>query len=318
MQKPVRIAVIGSGRWGKNIIRTLREDPRCVVAYIETGGYKKLLKHKDVDAVVVATPGSTHAQVALPFIKLGLPVFIEKPFTTSLVDAQKLLAAAKKSGSQLFVGHLHLYNSAYLKTKELSKKLGKIRFLYGEGSNNGPYRDDMSALWDWAPHDVVMMLDLVGNKPHTVKAWGVSSLRPKSKLHDVAAVELTFPGNIVGMIFNSWLFPEKRKKLTVVGTKSSIVYDDTAAQKVTLFEGMGPLVEKKGKVTLVTKQDPAVSYPTYAPDLSLTAELAAFVRMVKTKKHPKTDGAQGLAVVEVLDAAECSIRSGGRPVRIKK
>lgn len=311
MKNPYRIAVIGKGRWGKNIIATLEKLPEAAIAYIETKNYKKLLTKKDIDAVVIATPASTHTDIALPFIKQGFPVFIEKPMTASLADAKRLKAAAQKSGSLVFVGHIHIYNPAYKKAKELVKKIGRIRFLYGEGSNNGPYRNDVSAMWDWAPHDIAMMLDIIGSKPVSVQAWGISTLRPKTKLHDAAYIKLTFQDGIIGLIFNSWLFPEKRKRLTIVGEKSTIVFDDTAEQKIIFYKNMGPLLKKKKGAVEVLRKEPEVIRPPCSGDSPLTLELKAFLNSIKTKEKPKTGINEGVAVVEVLEAAEKSIAQSG-------
>ncbi len=314
MLKHIRIALIGRGRWGKNIEKTLRTLPQCTLAYTKEQDYRALLTKKDIDAVIIATPGSTHARVALPFVKRGMPVFIEKPVAISVADAEKLKHAAEQSGSLVFAGHLHHYNPAYIKTKELAQKIGKIRFMVAEGSNNGPYRDDMSALWDWAPHDIYMMVDVVGSMPKSVQAWGTSFLRPRTALHDVGYIKLNFKNGVIGFIFNSWLFPEKRKKLTLVGEKSSIVFDDTALQKIALYKNMGPGVTKK----TVVQKTPRVSSPAYPKTLPLFVELKAFLETVRSRKKPKTNIQEGLAVVKILAAAEKSIQRGGRAIHIQK
>ncbi|OHB17479.1 MAG: hypothetical protein A2913_02110 [Parcubacteria group bacterium RIFCSPLOWO2_01_FULL_40_65] len=317
MKKPYRTAVIGKGRWGQKIIATLEKLPEAVIAYIETHNYYKLIAKKDIDAVIVATPASVHAQIALPFIKRGLPVFIEKPVTTSLVDAKNLELAAQKSGSLIFVGHIHLYNPVYKKVKELVKKIGRIRFLYGEGCNNGPYRNDISAMWDWAPHDIAIMIDLVGSKPVYVQAWGTSSLRPETKLHDVSYIKLNFPKELTGFIFSSWLFPDKRKRITIVGEKNSIVFDDVAEQKIILYKDMGPVLKKNKDTLEVLRKESKIIHPAYTKEMPLTLELKAFFQNISGKEKPKTDINQGIAVVEVLEAAEESIARGGRLSQLK-
>ena len=294
--KKVRIALIGAGRWGKNILTTLESFPECEIAYVETRDYRTLIDKTDIDGVVVATPGSTHVEVALPFIKRGLPVFIEKPFTTSLADAKRLQEAAEESGSLIFVGHLHLYNPAFIKTKELLGSIGTVRLLVGEGANNGPYREDCSAMWDWAPHDISMMLDIMGEMPTSVAAWGVATLRPGTNLYDTSQIKLIFPNGVVGLIFSSWLMPQKRKRLTVVGEKSSVVYDDVLPEK---------------KVTLFEENGAKVSSPAYGPGMPLTLELQAFIHVITEKEKPQSGVAEGLQVVRVLDAAERSIAAGG-------
>ncbi len=314
MKEPVRIAVIGAGRWGKNILKTLAAIPSCEVAYSVTREYKNLFSKDDIDAVVIATPPATHAAIALPFLKKGLPVFIEKPLTLNSKEGSQLEAASKKYKAPIFVGHIHLYNPAYQAAKKLVGKAGKLKMLVGEGASNGPFRDDYSAMWDWAPHDLSMMLDIAG-KPTSVQAWGVVSTRPKTRLHDFSIMKLNFPSGAVGVIHSSKLSPEKRRKFTIIGSKNSIVYDDTAPEKkVTLYEGHGPTVSKK----LVRENQPALSYPPYESASPLTRELEAFVEMVKTKKKPLANIESGLAVVKILEAAEKSILSGGTVVKIKK
>lgn len=301
----MKLALIGVGRWGRNIQKTLEGLGVEVITHdtnpsrppLVGGGVKSFPPDKGelkgVSGVLIATPGSTHAEVALPFIKKGLPVFIEKPMTTNLKDALKLQKEAKKSKSLIFVGHLHLYNPAFLKAKELIRKAGRIRYVSFEGMNWGPFREDMSAWWDWAPHDIAMALDLF-EKPKSIQAWGE---------YDWAVARLTHPtpplsgrGPITTLLHVTTLSSEKRKRMTVAGTKYSVVFDDTAERKIE--------VHKKGQV----------SYPEYEKTPPLSAELKAFIQMIKTKKQPKTDIQNGLGVVKILDAGERSMKSGGKKI----
>jgi predicted dehydrogenase len=313
MHSPIRIAVIGAGRWGKNILKTLASIPEVEVAYSVTREYQQLFGKDDIDAVIVATPPSTHAAIALPFLKKGLPVFIEKPLTMTSKEGSRLEAASKKYKAPIFVGHIHLYNPAYEALKKFAGKIGKLRMMVGEGASNGPFRDDYSAMWDWAPHDLSMMLDIAGS-PKSVQAWGVVATRKNSRLHDYSIMKLNFPSGCVGVIHSSKLSPEKRRKFTLIGSKHSIVLDDTLPEnKVTFFEGHGPTI-KKNKVR---ENQPALSYPEYKKTSPLTEELQAFVDMVRTKKKPKTDLKSGIQVVQILEAAEKSILAGGTIVKIK-
>ncbi len=309
---PLTLALIGAGRWGKNIQRTLASIPACNLLYVETRAWKYLTTIADLDGVLIATPGSTHAEVALPFIERGIPTFIEKPLTTSLRDALALQRAAEKSRTRVFVGHVHLYNPAFLKAKALARRAGRIRVLFAEGMNNGPYRDDMSALWDWAPHDLAMALDLLGRSPIAVQAAGFAALRPQTTLHDVVTVHLRFREGMELFGTYSWLAPEKRKRFTIVGTKDTIVFDDTAEQKVTVYRGLGPTVDGAH----VHRSAPEVFRPPYSPTPSLTAELHAFLSMVRTGQKPRSDLQQSIDVVRILDASEKSIAHSGRWIRL--
>lgn len=274
----LKIRLIGLGRWGTNIYNTL-QDMSGVEVLVE--------ENADVDAVIVATPGATHAKVALPFIEAGLPTYIEKPMTTSLKDALRL----KKADGNIFVGHIHLYNPAYLKAKELVKKIGRIKQLYFEGMAPGPIRDDMSVWWDWGPHGVSLALNLLGTMPIDVQAWGNN---------DVAQVRLGFPKKIEVFCATTWLSPEKRMKLTVIGARGSVVFDDRAEKKVALYRG--------DKVTR----------PRYGKQAPLKLELEAFIKSIKTKKQPVTDINNGLAVVKVLATADKSLKLDGRKVECFK
>lgn len=317
----IRLALIGLGRWGSNIARTISVNSRCEVVVIcdphatneqieplfagkktpEIISSPEILHTRsDIDAVLIATPGSTHASTALPFIEKGLPVFIEKPLTTTLADAESLQAAAEKSGSLVFVGHIHLYNGAYQKVKELLPTLGDIRHLAFEGMNNGPYRSDMSALWDWAPHDIAMALDLLQTKPSEIKGWNFELLRPGKNLPDVAIAALTFPQNISVTLHINWISPEKRKKLTIIGEKSSLVFDDTAEKKITLYENMGPTVTEQ----TVERQEPAVSFPEYDKTSPLEKEMVAFLHMIEAKQPPLTSISQAVEVVRIIEGLE--------------
>ena len=298
--KTVRLAQIGLGAWGKNIEKTLRTLPACELKYTAAENWRELLDKKDIDGAVIATPPATHAEIATTFLQRGVPVFIEKPMTGNLADALAVEAAARASGAPVMAGHLHLYNPAYRKTKELTGGIGKIRLIISRGHNNGPYRSDYSAMWDWAPHDLSMILDLLGELPAAVSAWAVSPTRPGSVLWDFTQIKLEFANGITGFITSSWLMPTKCKQLTVVGEKKSVVYEDTLPDK---------------KVSLYENKD--VSYPEYGNEMALTEELSAFVRMVRDKEKPLSGLLEeGLAVIRILDAAERSIAAGGATVTL--
>lgn len=307
----LKLGLIGLGRWGANIKRTLDELGDVEVLVADTPVAEVHLRQEELGGVIVATPGSTHARVALPYIKRGLPTFIEKPMATTVTEAEKLVRAAGKSGAAVFVGHLHLYNPAYLKAKELAKKAGGIRSLHFEGLNNGPFRDDMSVLWDWGPHPVSLALDLLDAQPSHISAWGSAVLRPRLRLYDTVHLRLEFPNNIILTAHLSWLSPEKRTTLTIIGGKDSIILDDTAKRKLILFKGMGPKVQGRS----VRSQLPRISHPGYEAGSPLTLELKQFLITVKNNNKPLSGIEQGKRVVEILAAAEKSIELDGTMVR---
>lgn len=329
----LKLALIGLGRWGKHIQRTLKGingvevvaydrnppqpsfDPTSPQGYAGRG-------RGDIAGALIATPGSTHAEIALPFIRQGLPVFIEKPMATSLKHAQRLAVAAKKSGSQLFTGHIHLYNPAYLKLKALLPRIGTVQAIHFEGLAPGPVREDMSVLWDWGPHGVSLMLDLLGKLPKEVQGWGPAYApasaqgfggRSKASAGETrtfghtAMAKLLFAREVTTTMHVSWVSPEKRVKLTVIGAKGALILDDTQPSHEA---SAGKLVAGK----LVFYAGEKVSYPRYSAALPLTEELKAFIRMIKTGEEPKTGAQSGLDVVRVLEAIDRSIQLDGKKV----
>lgn len=301
----IRLGLLGLGRWGTNIIRTLTEFPNVEVV-------TEAVDSAELDGVLIATPGSTHAEVAEPFIKKGLAVFVEKPFTTRLADAERLQKLAGESGAVVQVGHIHLFNPAYQAARKIILSKGMPRFVLFEGMNNGPYRDDMSAMWDWASHDVAVLLDLMGELPVSVQAWGFDLLRPGKNLWDTAAIRYTFLSGVAAMSIVSWLSPEKRKKITFVGGQDTVVFDDTVEEKVILYKGMGPHVGGEN----IERQEPAVSHLEYSSAAPLKLELEAFIKAVQTRKVPVAGLQHAVDSVRVLDAAERSIKFDGQLIKL--
>ncbi len=321
----IKIALIGVGRWGSNILRTL-EGMRGIKVLVYNANatppspspHPVKLRHgaglrggerlssssegevEGVDGVIIATPGSTHAEIALPYVSAGVPTFIEKPMATSLKDAERLARAARQSGALVQVGHIHLYNPAYRKLKAQVERIGTVRLLQFEGMNNGPVRDDMSVLWDWGPHAVSLALDLLGQMPQLVQAYGQYVLKPRGYRHDALQLRLLFNAGIETTGLLNWIAPSKRVQLTVTGTAGWLVFDDTApaGKKVVLHRG--------GRVM----------YPRYSTEPPLKAELGAFIMAIKTGRQVLADARHGLNVVRVLAAAERSAALDGRRVAL--
>jgi len=309
----VSLALIGAGKWGAILRKNIENMSSATLAYQASRQWRELLAKEDIDGVIIATPPSTHAEIALAWIAKGIPVFIEKPMALSSRDAKQIVASAKEYDVPVQVGHVHLYNSAFQKAKEISRDVGAIRFLIGEGSNNGPYREDYSALWDWASHDISVMLSVMGEMPRQVSAWGASSTRPGTTLWDSAHLSLTFPSGTIGYITSSWLHPVKKNRLTIIGEESSIIYDDVLTEnKVTLYEHMGPQVEG----TTITLQEPAISYPSYEVGAPVMRELEAFIDTIQNKTLPVSDAVLGAQVVLILEKVEESILKSGLPVSL--
>ncbi len=282
-----RLALIGAGRWGQKIRATLATLP-CELAHEATHEWRMLLENDDIDGVIIATPPSTHAEIALAFIEKGIPVFIEKPMTLSFEEANALVAASEKTGVPVMVGHVHLYNPAFRALKDALPSIGTLISLQGTESHEGPVRTDYSTLWDSAPHDLSMMLDIAGF-PLEVRAEGEALSRPESTIYDRGLLELMFNHDVHGTIRSDWIGPEKKRIFQVIGTEGSLTYDDVAKT-----------------LTRITKEGSSESLP-FATEWPLTLELRAFLETVEYRTRPYSDVTLGRDIVQILGAAEHSI-----------
>jgi predicted dehydrogenase len=331
----IRIGIVGLGYWGPNLVRCFSEISDCKVTAVCDQSYDQLFRIKDrypsvypiedydalldrkiVDALVIATPTDTHFALAAKALEKGVHVFIEKPLAKTSEQCRTLIKLAELNHCTLFVGHVFLHSSPVLTLKESidSGELGKINYISSRRLNLGPVRKDVSALYDLAPHDISMMMFLLGMKPERVSCTGIDLLKPGN--HDVCNLSMHFPQNKMGMIHVSWLDPRKERVLTVVGDKKMAVYDDLEQEKIKIYD--------KGIEAPATTGDFAefqISYRyggSYSPFIKekepLKAECADFIRCIREKSRPLTGGENGLAVVEVLEAANESLMRDGQPV----
>ncbi len=334
----IRVGIVGLGYWGPNLVRCFSDLENCKVTAVCDQSYDQLLRIKDrfpsvypienfdalldrdlVDAVVIATPTATHFDLSMKALEHDLHVFVEKPLAETSAQCRKLIETAGVRNRTLFVGHVFLHASPVIKLRELvqSGELGNINYISSRRLNLGPVRKDVSALYDLAPHDISMMLYLLGQDPVSVTCSGFDRLHPG--IHDVCNLTLTFPDNRMGMIHVSWLDPRKERVLTVVGDKRMAVYDDLEQEKIKIFDkGIDKPTGASGDFA-----DFQLAYRyggSYSPFIKeqepLKAECADFIRCISEGDVPLTDGVNGLSVVEVLEAADRSLRSGGRPVEL--
>lgn len=277
----MQIGLIGHGRWGTNIEKTLRSFDDVELFVIEKGAAVP----EGLDGICIATPSATHFEIALPHIEKGIATFIEKPMTTSVADAERLQAAALKSGALVHVGHIHLCNPAFQKLLEILPQIGRIKSILCEGMNDNP-RSDSSVLSDWLPHDLSMVLQIFGTEPESVEACALGGTLATS-----AIAKYQFgPATLLSVM--SWQSPAKRKLMTIGGEKGSIVFDDTAEKKLTLTVG----------------ED--ISFPDYSKDMPLTLELRAFVEAIAQKSRDMQSLEAGVTIVKLIAAAEEAARSG--------
>ena len=252
----IRIGVIGLGYWGPNLVRCFQEFPECQVAYICDRDIEKLrhvcsrfpdvigttddaevLRRDRVDAVVVATPTKTHYQLAKRALSHGLHTFVEKPLATSSQECADLIELADSNRCVLFVGHVFLYSAAVAKLKEIivSGELGDICYISSTRLNLGPVRRDVNVLWDLAPHDTSIILELMGHSPDSVSCSGLAYF--DQNIHDVCNLTMRFSDNRMGIVHVSWLDPHKRRVMTIVGSKKMAVYNDVEPlEKIRIYD----------------------------------------------------------------------------------
>ncbi len=336
----IKIGLIGCGAWGKNLLRNFSNLPGCVLLsccdenpkQIEslcpsypkvefTRNHKEIIDNPNLDAVVIATPPATHFKLCKAAILADKDVFVEKPLVLDTEKGEELVQLAEKKKRVLMVGHIMEYHAATLKLKEYIDKgeLGEIYYVYSTRVNLGKVRDIENALWSFAPHDISMILFLLGKSPVSVTATGECYLQKDKGIEDVVFVNMHFEDGTMAHVHVSWLDPHKERRLTVVGDKKMAVFDDTrSAEKIWIYD--------KG---VNTRQD----YNTYGEYLSLRfgdvlipqipgteplkTECEHFVDCVQNRRTPRSDGRDGLRVSKVLDAAQRSLKMGGSPVKIE-
>ncbi|HLD96066.1 MAG TPA: Gfo/Idh/MocA family oxidoreductase, partial [Alphaproteobacteria bacterium] len=317
----LKISVIGCGYWGKNLVRNFAElgalyavcdaNEELSKKMSQTYGVPCLTLEEtlksDCEGVVIAAPAFQHYELATKALKAGKHVFVEKPLSLRLDEAQKLCDLSKAVNKKLMVGHLLQYHPAFLELKNLIKKgnLGKLQYTYSNRLNLGKFRNEENILWSFAPHDISMILGLAGELPESVYATGSCHLNPH--IQDVTTTHMTFKNGMRAHIFVSWLHPFKEQKLVVVGDRGMAVFDDSLpwGEKLQLFPNQVNWIDgipqpQKGDGIHVPLE---VSEP-------LKIECQHFLDCITQNTVPHTDGEEGLRVLQVLDASQQSLHTG--------
>lgn len=319
------VAVIGAGNWGRNHIRVLHQLG-ALAAICEaqpeirdgiSDGYPDVPVFSDpramfeqvpaIDAAVVATPSATHAEIARTVIAAGKHVLVEKPISLTVEDGLSVMRLADEKNVVLMVGHLLLYHPVFNALEDFVAKggLGELRYAYSNRLNLGKIRKEENALWSFAPHDVSMLLRLFGAMPTRVVANGGAWL--KRGVADTSLTHMCFPDGRQAHIFVSWLHPFKDHKLVLVGDRGMLVFDDVAKgpDKLLFFDHK---VGWQDELPVVDKAD-GKALP-YGSDEPLQCELNEFLTCIRTGNRPRSDGAEGMRVLSVLDACGRALVSG--------
>jgi UDP-2-acetamido-3-amino-2,3-dideoxy-glucuronate N-acetyltransferase len=319
------IACIGAGYWGRNIVRNMSElgalrwicdaDPatRTEVGLKHpearlTGAVEDVLADPDVAAVTIATPAATHAALARRALDAGKHVLVEKPLCLSIPEGRALVDLAAARGRVLMVGHLLWYHPAVQTLEQLvaAGELGRIRYICSHRLNLGRIRREENILWSFAPHDLSVILGLAGEMPDSVEALGGSYVR--DRVADMTVSLLSFPSGLKAHVFVSWLHPFKEQKLVVVGDRKMAVFDDVRTeQKLALYPYT---IGWRNDVPFASRADAEpVAFEDAEP---LRNECLHFLECVGTGRRPRTDGEEGLRVLEVLRRCQAALEGGPR------
>jgi predicted dehydrogenase len=334
--EPVRVAVVGLGYWGPNLVRVLHELPEAEVAYAcdlrpETlqkvatrypavalaTSYEQVLADETVDAVAIATKVSSHHSLAAAALEAGKHVFVEKPLAASSEEAEDLVSRAEERGLTLMPGHTFLYSPPVNLVRDLvrSGELGEIYFVSMSRVNLGLHQSDVSVISDLGSHDFSILRYWLEENPTHVSAFARNCVMPE--IPDVAFVNLVFPSGTIAHVELSWLAPSKLRRTAVVGSNKMVVYDDTSNEPVRIFDsGVSlPDPESFGQYKLSYRTGSIIS-PPVDPAEPLALELADFCSAIRHGTELRSSMRVGLDVVRVIEASERSLARYGRSVDV--
>ena len=317
----LNMAVVGFGYWGRNLIRNFHTlgvlqlicdiDPSRERLVKENypdvefcSAVKTVLNDDRIRAVAIATPAATHFKIAKAALEAGKDVFVEKPLALDVREGEELVSFASQHKKILMVGHILLYHPAVIKLDQLIKNggLGCIRYLYSNRVSMGKIRTEVDILWSFAPHDISVMLWLLSEEPCAVSCHGASYLN--QNVSDVTMSEFVFPSGVQAHIFVSWLHPFKEQRLVVVGSEKMAVFNDTTENKLVLYPHK---INWKNRIPIAVKAEAeSVPIDTVEP---LRAECEHFVECVQLRKQPRSDGKEGLRVLNILRKCQKSMEN---------
>lgn len=333
----LNVAIIGYGYWGPNLVRNFHGTPDCSVTWVldldheklakvnrqypqvkTTKDYGDVLEDPTTNAVIIATPVNTHFDLARKALEAGKHVLLEKPMCASREEAEKLIECSLKAGRVLMVDHTYLYTPSVQMLRQYVEegKLGQLRYLDSTRINLGLFQTDVNVLWDLAPHDISICRHLFQERPLGVQAVGVS--HTENKLENIAYLTLFYPGNKIAHFNCSWVSPVKIRQMLVGGDEKMIVFNDLeATEKIRIYDkGYTVLPESDRHKLLVDYRTGDITIPKI-PQFEALAQLALDFRDAVLKgTHPVSDYLSGLEVVEILEAADLSLRGRGKEITL--
>ena len=338
MKRTIQVGVVGCGYWGPNLICNLWQSADCQLKLIcdaseqrlrhmrrlypevtMTHKYEELLNDASLDAVVIATPVRFHYEMAKASLNAGKHTFIEKPMARTVAEAEELVALAERKGLVLMVGHTFLFSPAVRRMKEIvdAGDIGELQYVAARRLNLGLFQKDINVAWDLAPHDISIILHLLGDQPVSVSCQGSSHVT--RGIEDVTMMYLNFRRNRCAFIQNSWLDPKKVRTMTVVGSRRMVVYDDTEPlEKLKIYDArveVPPHYDTFAEFTYSYHYGDAY-VPYIKQDEPLKLECQHFLECIRTSSAPISSGQHGLEVVRILEASGESLKRQGGPVSL--
>ncbi|MFW5709658.1 MAG: Gfo/Idh/MocA family protein [Chloroflexota bacterium] len=339
MTQKTRVGVIGLGYWGPNLARNFFELPNAELVAVAdldqqrldrlTSRYPGVVGTNDyrdfftmgVDAVVIATPPAAHFRIAQECLENGLHVLVEKPLTRTGEEADELVAIARRKNLRLMVGHTFEYNPAVREIRRLieADELGEIYYIDAVRTNLGLFQLSADAMWDLAPHDISIINYLLGVEPVSVAAQGGSFVLRNYGIHDVVYMHLKYPEGVMANVRVSWLDPNKTRRLTVVGSKKMLVYDDVESlEKIRIYDkgvDAPPYTDNYGEFQMSYRYGD-VNIPHIPWSEPLRMECTHFIDCIQKGETPLSDGVSGMRVVKLLEAASESLRTNGSIIEL--
>lgn len=319
MSSKLNIALIGAGYWGRNLVRVffelgvlkticdldkkiLEERKKEYPELQTTTNFEEILNDKHIQGIVIASPAATHYKLVKAALNAGKDVFVEKPLALKIKEGEEIVKLAQKKKRILMVGHLLLYHPAIITLENLIKmgELGEVRYIWSNRLNFGKLRREENVLWSFAPHDIAVIIDILG-MPQSVIAVGKNYLQ--KDIADITLSSFEFKHNKAAHIFVSWINPFKEQKLSVIGSKAMAVFDDQAKEKLIVYPHKVKWLKNKNPEAIKT-EGKIIKIPEKEP---LKEEAKHFLECIKKRKTPKTDGKEALNVLKVLDACQKSM-----------
>jgi predicted dehydrogenase len=340
MKSPINVGVVGCGYWGPNLARNFHSTNNAKLSLVCDASEARLKHMKNLypaietttdlqhavngsglDAVVIATPVRFHYEMAKTALEAGKHTFIEKPMASSVAECQSLVDIARKNGLVLMIGHTFLYSPTVRKIKQIIDQgdIGDILYVCSRRLNLGLFQKDINVAWDLAPHDLSIILYIMGDVPETVSCSGMAHVT--KDIEDVIVMNLGFSEKRCAIVHNSWLDPRKVREMTIVGTKRMIVYDDVAThEKIKIFDAR---VETPPHYDTFAEFHYAYHYgDTYAPYVKqeepLKIECQHFIDCIREGREPLTSGRHGMELVRILEASKESLAAGSKAIPFAK